>query len=69
MKLDHGLDDGQVERIRGDTARQMRAFELPEASLAARLPAALKPRIPELAQGLCKDLAEQGYFFIPLEPE
>jgi hypothetical protein len=69
MTLDHALDDEKAQRIRRDTARQMRAFELLEASLAERLPATLRPRIPELAQGLCKDLVKQGYLFLPLERE
>jgi hypothetical protein len=63
MTLEHRLDDEMAQRVRRDTARQMRAFELIEASLAERLPATLKPLAPELARGICKDLAAAGYLF------
>ena len=61
----HRLDDEKIELIRCDTARQMAAFQLITASLAARLPATLRPCIPELARGLCADMAKQGYMFQP----
>jgi hypothetical protein len=61
MILEHRDEMAQI--VRRDTARQMRAFELIEASLAARLPATLKPLAPELARGLCADMAAAGYLF------
>ena len=63
MSLEHRLDDEMAQIVRRDTARQMRAFELIEASLAERLPAALRPLAPELARGLCADMAAAGCLF------
>jgi hypothetical protein len=42
------LEDEIAQIIRRDTARQMRAFGLIEASLAERLPATLRPLAPSL---------------------
>ncbi|PNE11248.1 MAG: hypothetical protein CR217_10015 [Beijerinckiaceae bacterium] len=64
--LGHRLDDEKAEQARHDTARQMRAFELIEASLAKRLPATLSPLVPELARGLCEDMGKHGYMFLPV---
>jgi hypothetical protein len=64
------LEDEKIEKMRRDTARQMRAFGVLSASLAGfRLPDTLKPLVSELARGLCADMAAAGYLFLPLPPE